>query len=294
MMSFPTFDVSGVSLRRETSSGVSPLAIRKSLSRVFYGLRKKKSIEKQVSEGPSLIQGYPVIPSNRPDFSLLKKVQLYNQTVAKEEATGIKTANRFDLLKDMNGLDLELDEKGEVQVREDHPQSTIRKKMVDVGTQDCRPAELVQADFQSEDMEFFRIPSRKTVNKVIKNKKQYKVHSRLLNMLRIKSFMKYRDHHLISFLVTEARNWLVRNGHSCDNTNDYEIFSTAVMMAFLVSREELEFRQAIKDKVNYDNLVHLNKTVMGNLGKVLHVPRETSLLGAVLPDMKIAPRVLEV
>jgi len=141
--------------------------------------------------------------------------------------------------------------------------------------------------------EDFELPERKKINKVVKGKKTFKVYSRLLYHLRTKYFLKYRDHHFINLLVNEARIWMVKNEFKCDSATDYAIMSSAVLTAFLVSKEELEFRQVIKDPVNFDNMTHLNATVIGDLGKSNHIPKEHSWLGDRLPNMTLKSRTLD-
>jgi hypothetical protein len=143
------------------------------------------------------------------------------------------------------------------------------------------------------DWEDFTVPERKTVNKIIKGKKTFKVYSRLLYHLRTKYFLKYRDHHFMNTLVNEARIWMVKNEFKCDSALDYTIMTSAVLAAFLVSKEELEFRQAVKDTTNFDNMTHLNATVIGDLGKSDNIPKEHSWLGDRLPNMKLKSKTLD-
>ena len=146
------------------------------------------------------------------------------------------------------------------------------------------------------DVEFFKVPSRSAIRTMVRSKKYMKVHSRLLNYLRIKYHMSYRDHHHIARLANEARIWLLKDGHKCDNAIDYAVFASAVQCAFLVSPEELEMRSVIKGQQNHDNMIHLNKTMSGNFGKVARFTgrTENSLLGVVCADMVVKPRSLEV
>lgn len=111
------------------------------------------------------------------------------------------------------------------------------------------------------------VPSRKNINKYVKNKKSVKVCSKLLNHLRCKYHLTLRDKSLPSKLVHEARTWMKKAGYTCETDLDYTILSSAVTAAFLVSDEELEFRKMIKNRQNYENMYHLNETLQGNLGK---------------------------
>jgi len=135
----------------------------------------------------------------------------------------------------------------------------------------------------------FTVPSRRMVNTAIRGRKTFRLFTRLYYHLRIKYHLKFRDSNFMNQLVSEARIWMVKNDFKCDNATDFAVMSSSVLAAFLVSREELEFREAVKDKVNWDNMVHLNKTVAGNLGKVWALPSENSFFGKYLPDMKLRP-----
>lgn len=152
----------------------------------------------------------------------------------------------------------------------------------------------MQCNLDDIEDEIFRIPTRSVINRLIKKKSNYKTHSKLLNFLRCKFHLKYRDHHFMNTLVHEARVWMMTNKHTCDNPDDYSILSSAVLAAFLISGEELEFRQAIKNRTNWDNMNHLNKTITGNLGKVNRIPSETTFIGSLLPDLKVKPRVMDI
>jgi hypothetical protein len=95
-----------------------------------------------------------------------------------------------------------------------------------------------EIEHEDELVEFVR---RSAVNKVIKKKKHFLAHSRLLNFLRCKFFLKYRDAHLMNSMAWEARNWMLKNDFLCDNAVDYSIMALAVTGAFLVTREEMVF-----------------------------------------------------
>lgn len=113
------------------------------------------------------------------------------------------------------------------------------------------------------------VPDRKQINRIVKNRRIFRAHSKLLFYLRCKYHLAHRDHTFINKLVTEARIWMTKNGFQCDKPEDYSILSSAVLAAFLVSSEELEFRQAIKNRTNHGNMIHLNETVRGELGRTL-------------------------
>jgi len=146
---------------------------------------------------------------------------------------------------------------------------------------------------ESEDVKdlLFRPPKRTTINKIVKNVKYYKTFSKLYYHLRCKYFMKTREIGLINNLVTEARIWMKSKDFSCDSELDYSILTSAVMCAFCVDSNELEFRSYMKDPTNFDNMIHLNKTLSGDLGKsygkLLGKYRETSLAGSFLPSLRM-------
>lgn len=134
------------------------------------------------------------------------------------------------------------------------------------------------------------VPKRREINKIVKNKRIFRAHSRLLFYLRCKYHLAHRDHQFMNKLVTEARIWMVKNGYQCDKAEDYTILSSAVMAAFLVSSEELEFRQVIKNRVNFGNMLHLNDTVRGQLGHTWRpLNRGGHLLGGLLPTNSLRP-----
>lgn len=135
------------------------------------------------------------------------------------------------------------------------------------------------------DKELFKVPNRKDINKLVKNKKYFSAYSKLLNYLRCKTFLKFRDASLMQQLVHQANVWMVKEGYDLTDTIHYTTISSAVTIAFLISPEELQFRQSIKNKTNWDNMVHHNKTISGDLGKVFRLPDETSLFSEKLDTM---------
>lgn len=112
------------------------------------------------------------------------------------------------------------------------------------------------------------IPKRKVISKLAKDKNTCKVYGRLLVHLRCKYHLTLRDKSLIQRLVQEARNWMIKAGFDCTKEIHYTVLASAVTAAFMVSDEELEFRAMIKNRQNYENMVHLNNTLQGNLGRV--------------------------
>lgn len=113
------------------------------------------------------------------------------------------------------------------------------------------------------------LPKRKTVNKIVKNMRSIAAHERLTNFLKIKYFMKRRDISTMNNMVADARTWLLKNKYSCERAEDYDILTTSVSLAYMVTMEELQFRQLMKNKQNYENMAHINATLDGDLGKTM-------------------------
>jgi len=161
----------------------------------------------------------------------------------------------------------------------------------------CVQTDTINMETQPEpydDQDKMTIPNRKFINKLYKNKKSFTTYSRLYYHLKLKYHLKHRDHQLINQLVHEARTWMIKEKRTCDTQNDYTIMSSAVLSAFLVSDEELIFRQQIKERTQLDNMNHLNKTVTGDMGKIspLKKPAQHSLLGNFLPNVNfVAPKI---
>lgn len=215
----------------------------------------------------------------------------------------VKVNNRFNLLrtevKDLAELQTDNDGCLEI-VRKPGPLRKTRLAVIAESMETsmqtdaiCETNAAIDNEFSLGDQEWTKIPERKTINKIVKKKKVFKTYSRLLNYLRCKFFLKYRDGSLMQQMAHEARVWLIKAGHQCDSAIDYDVLSTAVTVAFLVTSNELEFRQSIKDPQNYDNMRHLNATVSGDLGRVGNTSvlknqkLGGSLLGGLLPRMKL-------
>ena len=117
-----------------------------------------------------------------------------------------------------------------------------------------------------EGYEWLTIPKRSNINKFAKSSK-FEVYQKLSYFLKCKYFMKYRDSTLISSLVMDARSWMLKNKMTMDNEGDYQTLCYSVLSAYLVDKEELIFRQIIKDEKQLDNADHINRTVSNNLGR---------------------------
>lgn len=134
------------------------------------------------------------------------------------------------------------------------------------------------------------MPDRKIINTLYKKKRTVKSYAALTFFLKTKYFLKQRDHNMIHSLVIDARSWMTKNGHRMETLEDYMIVTGAVTAAFCIDSRELYFRATIKDPKNWDNMVHLNKTTVGDLGKAFVLPntyKENTLIGSVLPGVKI-------
>lgn len=138
----------------------------------------------------------------------------------------------------------------------------------DQGTQSCETRQ-IQANDPVPDIskEMETVPSR-AVAKVAAKRKCRFIYSQLLNFLRCKHFMHYRDHHFITTLVADARAWMLANKHTMDTPLHFSIISMAVTQAFMVNQAELDFRARLKPKTIQDHLSHHNKAMTGDLGNV--------------------------
>lgn len=130
-----------------------------------------------------------------------------------------------------------------------------------------------------------RIPARKLA-KISASPKSRFIHSQLLNFLRCKHFMHYRDHHFITTLVADARAWLLSSGLKLDTHLEYSMLSLAVTQAFLVSQEELNMRALMKDPRHLNHIEHLNATMTGDLGRVFMFKHGHPLAKLRRPFMK--------
>jgi hypothetical protein len=256
MMSFYNISAMATTVPRQRVG----LGLGKMLSRKFYVLRNlNKSLKITVPNMPILAPTQP---------------EKYN----------VDVMNRFDLLQN------DLDEMGHV----DDPDPEQLRLIDEVFAKTVKKIAEDRADRVNKDIDtalhheevtntdnyvYEQIPKRKVINALVKNKKGYHAYSRLLFWLRCKHFMKVRDHGLINQLVTDARAWLAKNNFTMETSTEFQILANAVMGAYLVNEEELVFRQTIKDKVNYDNMAHINRTAIGDLGKSLFKPRD----GGVFP-----------
>jgi hypothetical protein len=140
------------------------------------------------------------------------------------------------------------------------------------------------------------ILSRKFFNKMVKSTKFVNFYSRLTYFLRSKFFMKVRDRSLINLMVNDARIWMMKEDFKMESEEDFNILTQSVMAAFLVNGQELSFRQLLKNKINYDNMSHLNDTLNGNLGKtsIFNKMPEAPKPGVLFPMMKMPKSTISI
>lgn len=131
--------------------------------------------------------------------------------------------------------------------------------------------------------EFFKIEDRLIVNKLARNIGQFKGYNSLVYHLKIKFFMKMREPSLINTMITEARNYLVKHDIPTNTRESYDMLTHSVIAAFIVDKQELIFREILKEPLNIDSFKHLNETLSGNLGKTARTYRESNSLLNSLP-----------
>jgi hypothetical protein len=142
-------------------------------------------------------------------------------------------------------------------------------------------------EYTSSD-ELTAITSRK-IRKFIRNSKYVTSYSKLTWYLRSKYFMMTRDRSLINKMSNDARIWMLKTGHTCETEADFVVMTSSIMAAFLVNTQEMDFRALMKNKVNYDNMVHHNAAVQGDLGKTswFKKPAESIKPSFFLPSMAL-------
>lgn len=130
----------------------------------------------------------------------------------------------------------------------------------------------------------YKIPIRKVVNKKVKHVNNVNMLSPLTYHLKSKYFMSLRTVELINNMVRDARIWMAANKFSLTNQDDYYLMTQSIMAAFLIDEQELKFRQLLKNHSNYDNMVHINNTLSGNLGRTnrLFPLRERGLISSAM------------
>jgi len=113
------------------------------------------------------------------------------------------------------------------------------------------------------------IPDRAECKKRVSSSKVIRSQKALTQFLKCKYFMRARNLPLINSMVNDARVWMMKDNRKCDTDIDYTIMTSSIMAAYMIQREELEFRALLKRPDNYQNTVRLNNLVNdGNLGKV--------------------------
>jgi len=183
----------------------------------------------------------------------------------------VKTSNKYEPLEDEGSSLSESNDADDEQPRIQKPSKRYLVRSQSTDANDIPQEMSVQTDepqFSTEDLTNFSIPKRSKVNDVMKIKENFKAYTRLLYYLRCKYHLKFRDSTTINTMTSEGRLWMLKEGFKCESAKDYAILASAVMVAYLVSPEELEFRQAIKNLKNFDSMVHLNRTLQGDLGSI--------------------------
>jgi hypothetical protein len=246
-------------------------------NKAFYFTRKANEHQRlEVKAKQQIVKELKTIVSERVKIDAAEKTKDY---AAKIEQSN----NLFDILPDLlrDGMDGEVTDVfikpndsskvNEVRVRPkphgaktiidvvDHIHNDMQTDAIDSGIQTEEDPNLIRLSKQV---------NRRKINKIVKTKRFISAHNSLLNYLRIKYFMRRRDALTLNNMSTDARTWLTRNDHSCETDGDYLILSSSVSAAFMVSPEEMELRQMMKDRQNYENMIHLNNTLDGRLGKV--------------------------
>lgn len=219
-------------------------------------------------------------------FRELTKAKVQAGTNKGADTITITTTNRFDSLSDESS---DSDSDGSSSDGEEEPGKTDKVVVHEV----TLPAHTtfksmeVQTDgidmndqTELDDLIAVSNPSRKVINKMVKSSKRLYSYKKLLYYLRCKYFMKPRDISMVNSLVADARVWMIKSGRSCETQDDYLVLAGAVMGAFLVTEEELEFRQQMKKTGLINNIVHLNNTMSGDLGKVISPMKKFKLKGS--------------
>lgn len=128
----------------------------------------------------------------------------------------------------------------------------------------------IQCDIDQDEQaetSIFTIPNRKTVNEKVKKRNRIHMLPKLTYNLKIKYFMTFRSVELINNMVRDARIWMLANKYNLDNQEDYYLMTQSIMAAYMIDEQELKFRQLMKNESNYDNMIHVNDTLKGNLGR---------------------------
>lgn len=123
----------------------------------------------------------------------------------------------------------------------------------------------------------------KKLNKEIRTKRFIKVHERLYYHLKCKFHMSTRNTATYFNMRLEARNYLMKNGINCDKSEHYDLFSSALDMAFLISPEEIRTREMIKSRKNLNAMKKINDFNNGDLGNL----DKRGFLACLQPNQKV-------
>lgn len=263
-MSFPI--VSAVST---TLPGVDDLRAYgtrdKIKAKIFYFLRKSKKMEETlvVNENRAMMPTRDRI-STQNKFALLETVGEDLVELNQEDFKSVMASNEVD-----HGDAV-------MMMRETRYQPLKKPKKVTYSDSVCQTGTEISiqagdGNIHAEEPLTHRwtAPKRRDVNKIVKNKKHFAVLTKLYYFLKTKYFMKVRDTQMLSSIVQDARIWMSTNKYSSEDSGNYDLFTLAVMSAYMPDENEMQFRAVLKRQDNLDNIYHLNRTAKGDLGKSL-------------------------
>lgn len=263
MMSFPVMSVVGPTL-----PGVDSLRAYgtsdKIKAKIFYFLRKAKKTEHLVRN------------ENRAMITTTDRIAIHNKFSAlEEEGVDLVELNQEEFKSTMNEASVDHAD-AVMMMRETRYQTLPKKRQVTFTDSVCQTGTEISiqagnGDINSEEPDTHRwtAPKRRDVNKIVKNKKHFAVLTKLYYFLKTKYFMKVRDTQMLSSIVQDARIWMSTNKYTSEDSSNYDLFTLAVMSAYMPDENEMQFRAVLKRQDNLDNIYHLNKTIKGDLGKSL-------------------------
>lgn len=254
----------------------------KILSVVHYFRRKTKKQEKQYvpsKNRPGVQREVETIESYPAYAKLAEKVKTYNKYQLLADVTESDNIN-VNMTCDFGDVELTAGEIkptdlfdigaiNSIALSPPKREKTTKTVTFDEQATQCSVSVSAVAEDPAIDIskELDKVPCR-SIAKVAAKRKARLVYSQLLNFLRCKHFMHYRDHHFITTLVADARAWMLANKYTMDTPLHFSILSMAVTQAFVVNQAELDFRARLKNKAAQDHMSHHNKAMTGDLGNV--------------------------
>lgn len=233
-------------------------------AKIFYFLRKSKKAELSVKN------------ENRAMITTADRVTIQNKfSVLEDEGLDLVELNQEEFKTVMS--DNSIDHADAVQMmRETRYQTLPKVKKVTYSDSVCQTGTEISIQAGDGNVEAeepythrWTAPRRRDVNKIVKNKKHFAVLTKLYYFLKTKYFMKVRDTQMLSSIVQDARIWMSTNKYTSEDSSNYDLFTLAVMSAYMPDENEMQFRAVLKRQDNLDNIYHLNKTIRGDLGKSL-------------------------